>query len=424
MDDLLNVQMLILLALPGIALLIAAWLLFGKQGSGQPAPFRSALVILGYVLVSLAIVGLVVALVFAFALILLPAALFVSLFVYFRFRKTEHQAFLSLLGVAAERGIPLAEASRAFHDEFASQTGGKALQVAKQLEQGATLTSAVQGARLWVSTPVAVAIRLGESLGVLGPAMSQEFESTEDFKNYLRPIMSKVLYLVWLTLAAFGIVTFLMLKIVPVFAKIFYEFGLKLPPMTRQVIWISNAFASGGWRVIFLLELALVIGGLLFLLAELGWVSRSFPLANRLFLRYDAAIVLRNLALGVQSGLPLGTVIARLADLYPQSLVRQRLFRAERRIELGASWTDSLRGAGFLRTIDQAVLKAAERAGNLPWALRETADSLLRREIYFWQVWYNLTAPLVVTLAGCAVGYICIALFMPLIALILGLSGR
>ena len=81
---------------------------------------------------------------------------------------------------------------------------------------------------------------------------------------------------------------------------------------------------------------------------------------------------------------------------------------------------ESLHDARLIGTVDAGVLAAAERAGNLVWAMNEVSDSLLRRELYRWQWWYNVATPVAVALLGAAVGFICVALFLPLVALIEG----
>ena len=64
------------------------------------------------------------------------------------------------------------------------------------------------------------------------------------------------------------------------------------------------------------------------------------------------------------------------------------------------------------------MLQAAQRVGNLPWALTEMADSVRRRLAYRVQAAVQLLFPPIVILMGLAVTFIVVALFLPLIALI------
>ena len=66
-----------------------------------------------------------------------------------------------------------------------------------------------------------------------------------DFKeraeSLKRKVKSAMIYPIVVVLVAVGILTFIMIKIVPVFRTIFEDFEVDLPPMTEALIFISNA---------------------------------------------------------------------------------------------------------------------------------------------------------------------------------------
>ena len=72
---------------------------------------------------------------------------------------------------------------------------------------------------------------------------------------------------------------------------------------------------------------------------------------------------------------------------------------------------------------EAAVLKAAERVGNLPWALDEVSDSMRRRMAYRATAVLNVVFPIVLVAFGLVGGWIVIAMAMPLITLISQLSS-
>ena len=75
-----------------------------------------------------------------------------------------------------------------------------------------------------------------------------------------------------------------------------------------------------------------------------------------------------------------------------------------------------------LHEADAMVLEAAERTGNLAWALDEMADSSLRRWVYRLRLATNVLFPLMVVVMGVTVAFLVVSLFMPLVALIQGMS--
>ena len=77
---------------------------------------------------------------------------------------------------------------------------------------------------------------------------------------------------------------------------------------------------------------------------------------------------------------------------------------------------------GLLRHTEAGLFRAAERAGNLAWALEEMADSSVRRAAYRLSAWLNVLFPAVVIVFGGCVFFIALGILMPLFALIPRLS--
>jgi type II secretory pathway component PulF len=167
-----------------------------------------------------------------------------------------------------------------------------------------------------------------------------------------------------------------------------------------------------------------VLGVPLFLgvLQYIGWLHRDVPLLGRLALFSDGAVVMRALSMSVRQRIPLEQMVAMLSRLYPRWSIRSRLQMAGQQIQSGGNWCDSLLRVGILRPADAAVLQAAERVGNLEWALEEMAESRIRRFAYRMRIWLNILFPLVILLFGLLVAFYVIGLFLPLVGLIQGLA--
>jgi type II secretory pathway component PulF len=85
---------------------------------------------------------------------------------------------------------------------------------------------------------------------------------------------------------------------------------------------------------------------------------------------------------------------------------------------LGHHWIASLWRSGLVGDADAGLLQASERAGNLAWALRTTADTRERRLAYRLRMLLEFLSPLVLLLIALGVGFIVISLFMPLIKIV------
>ena len=158
------------------------------------------------------------------------------------------------------------------------------------------------------------------------------------------------------------------------------------------------------------------------MLFRLGAVlfSRNF---TRIMRRRHSANILDSLAMAAENNQPLGNSIATLATCYPQLDIRHKLNCVGKDISKGADWCQSLFRHGLIKRADQAVLQAAQRVGNLPWAMREMADSNRRRLAYRLNALVQLAYPPVILCLGVMVLFIVVALFTPLITLITRLVG-
>lgn len=423
MNDTLGPFNLVLLAIPGLALLLCVRLLYGRKPSAVP---DSALLMLstgGRLMLLTAFCGAIFAgLGVVAAIVLLLVGLIVLLMTLDRRMRLEHQALLASIGVAAEKGIPLPEVVLAFADEMNSAGARRALWLVQALQQGVPLDQALSYAWIKCSTATRMAVRVGVSLGALSPALRSQAETSHELETVVRPMFMRWIYLLHLLLVGEFIVTFIMIWIVPVFDKMFAEFGLKLPVMTVLLINFSRWVVDYGWPIFFLLSMGAFVACLASIFSFIGWLPRSMPILNRLFRRYDGAIVLRSLALAIRRGQPLNTSLRLMADIYPLGTVRNWLSKVSAMVEGGEDWCQALRKMRLIDRTDEVVLRSAQGVGNLPWALEEMAESLLRREMYRWQAWYNILSPLLILAMGVCVGFVCVALFLPLVDLIRGLS--
>ncbi len=88
----------------------------------------------------------------------------------------------------------------------------------------------------------------------------------------------------------------------------------------------------------------------------------------------------------------------------------------------GREWTGCLQKCGLIGKPEAAVFRAAERTGNLAWALEEMAESNVRRSVYRIQAWINVAFPASLLVLGGCVLLIAFAMLSPLFKMIVCLT--
>ena len=126
--------------------------------------------------------------------------------------------------------------------------------------------------------------------------------------------------------------------------------------------------------------------------------------------------------MAAQRGQAFPKTIATMARCYPTWSIRWRLHGLLVDITTGMDFADSMRQRGLVSQADVAVLHAAQRAGNLAWALREIADSNRRRLAYRLQAWLQVLFPAAIVGFGIVALLFYLSYFVPLLALIQKLS--
>jgi type II secretory pathway component PulF len=224
------------------------------------------------------------------------------------------------------------------------------------------------------------------------------------------------------------ICSFVMYYIIPKFKVIFEGFETKLPALTESVISISNAGVNFWYLIVLAIPVALV--GLwlgtgfcldMFGLGP-GWGRRPFALSLRILPRLKTPPLLRCLAVCIEGGRPIVQALGSLSEYHPDISFRGPLSQIFDEVSRGDECWLALRACGMLRRGEMGLLEAAQRVGNLPWALRSIADGIERRALYRFHLAMQFVDPSLTLAVGCVIGIFCVSMFLPLIELLQKLS--
>lgn len=334
------------------------------------------------------------------------------------YRTTQKRNLFSALALAVKKQMPLAPMALAFADEQEGGFADRARALAKKLEQGASLSDAIVQSRGALPAEAALAANIAAESGDLPGALNATTYNSVFDRTLLRPVMLRLIYVFP---AMLFFLAFMKIKIEPSMVKIFRDFGTQLPPVSRAFM----GFTGTGETMIttlFLLMTAIVLFAILGWLQWRGTMIPRLPGLKRTINWVDMGVALRVLALAARLNRPLPSVFHALARFHPKRSVRNRMTSVVKDADSGRPWQESLRRQRLLSATDSAILDAAQRSGNLPWALCEMAESFERRATYRLQALAQVVLPVLLLPVGIFVLFLAVAYFSPLTQLIRSLS--
>lgn len=227
-------------------------------------------------------------------------------------------------------------------------------------------------------------------------------------------------------LGSLGVLIFLCISVVPVFSSSFDDFDIELPVMTSWVVAISNAILRNTvsiplWTLAFM-AVAYVIFRLIHIWGLPGRLGNMLTMGNSWQVTAMAQFT-RQLAESLDAGLELPASLRLAGEAGKQSTMRRLALRLADEAE---QENFDLSSSPVARRLPTSVVHALQAGSdNVPSIplLRKLAD-LYTTRVRDRHNWSNgFMAQLAIVGLGLTVGFVVLALFLPMVSLINGLTG-
>ena len=415
------------LILLGLALRMALRLHYGARGPEPGDAVYAFLNTNSWVLLVLGLVPAIVAGVMSlFGLIVLGLAAVAVVEVVVGRRAAQRRSTCTLLALLAERREQLDSSVVLAGRSMRGFVGRATRRLFQALGGGTPLAEAIRRFPRALPREALAYAAAGETMQAEAAALKELSRSDQhELTSIWRACVDRISYLACVLIFMSGVMVFLMIKIIPEYRKIFYEFDLELPLITEIAVRFS-AFNIQN-EILYLLFVLFMFAVIVALFVVGVFYLLDFPvlqpLTDRMFRGRRVGDVLRVLAVATEYRQPLAGVLARLARDFPSDVIRRQLRTAADAVAAGGVWRDALRDARLVTPAEHGLLKTAEQVGNLPWALRAIAMRNQRRGIYRLSAAIQVLYPCVILLLGALVAFFVVALFIPIVQLISGLTS-
>jgi type IV pilus assembly protein PilC len=316
-------------------------------------------------------------------------------------------------------GIPLIPCLGALRDQTQSPELARAIgEIRQRVQDGQSLSGAMSKFPHIFSGIMISLIRAGESGGFLELSLERIAVQMDKDAELRQRVRSAFVYpIVVISLAAL-IVTFVLLFVIPVFAQVYRSAGLDLPGATKALITISNFFLKFWWAVA-LAIVAMILGTRSWARSERGRpradrIKLKLPLFGILLRKIAIARAIRVLGTLVSTGVPLVHALEDAARVAGNWVIESSLRFATVRVTEGDKLAQPLEQSGEFPAMVIQMISAGEESGDLGGMMNKVADFYDRDIEYTVKRLTTAMEPLLTIVLGAIVGFVAIAMYMPI----------
>lgn len=329
-------------------------------------------------------------------------------------------SFSEQLSVMLETGVPLSDALDAYLKQ--SKKGGNLPKVVQTVSSRITGGMSFSGSIAdfpKVFPPLAVSLiraseatgRLGEMLGRVAEYIGKEVETKRQIKGAL------TYPTVMLTMAV-TVTSFLIVWVLPRFAKIYESRSAALPKPTKILLDLSG-FVMSNWLVL-IAGLAAAVGGY-FAFANMkqgrrtiDWMKVRTPVLGGIFTNFYLTRASSTLGTLLEAGIPLLNAIDIVRGVTPNVLWIDLWDKMEASLKSGGTLYDAIADTPLIPPAAVQMIAAGERAGKLPDVLDRIAKSSEKEFDEKVKTGTQLIEPIVIIFMGLMIGGIALALLLPI----------
>jgi len=301
--------------------------------------------------------------------------------------------------------------------------------VADEGEGGGTLSDAMANYPKAFDKLYVNMINAGEAGGVLDIILSRLADFMEKAAKLKKKVIGAMIYPAVVISIAVGIVSMIMIFVIPKFETIFRDFKTDLPGITKILLAVSRWFANDyGWAYVLFSPIALMLIIRLIKISEGGRyfvdaVKLKIPILGGILSKTAIARFTRTLGTLISAGVPILDALNITKETCGNEVYSKALAKVHDAIREGESMADPLRATKVCDAIVVNMVDVGEETGDLDKMLIKIADNYDNDVDVLVSSLISILEPVMVVILGVIVGFIVIALFAPMISLIQTVSS-
>jgi type IV pilus assembly protein PilC len=294
------------------------------------------------------------------------------------------------------------------------------IEVRKDVEAGVALSDALQRHPEAFNELYVAMVQAGETGGILDQTLVRVAEQLEKDAALRRQIKAAMVYPSLIGGFAFIVLFALVTFLVPVFEKIFNDFGGELPAITKFTVWLSHMFTQR-WYVMFAVAFAVV------------WLFRYWKRSERGRMQWDTlklkfpmkiGDIVQKVALArfsrtfsglIAAGVPMLEAIDITGKTSGNKVIEKAMDDVRDSVKKGGSLTQPMtRVPEAFPVMVTQMIGVGEETGALETMMSKVADFYEEQVDAAVKALTSILEPVMIVVVGAIVGFIVISMYLPM----------
>jgi len=300
------------------------------------------------------------------------------------------------------------------------------VEVRDRVRNGAMLSEAMEAQGTFPPVYVTV-ISAGERSGNLSGVLDQYIAYLRTSSGFRNRLITTMIYPIVLVCFAIAVITYFVTYALPQYASLYKELNVQLPEATQLLLKVALPLRS-----YFIVLIAAVIVAAVFVFlwtrSERGALAidrlkPKIPVLGDIWLKAQIAQSVRTLSTLLAGGSPLVPALRTASAAIGSRLISTSVAKAADRVKEGESLHASLAETGLVPPLALEMIEVGEASGALTQMLTSVAEFYEEEVNTRLQRALSWIPIVILLLMAVVVGFILIALYLPMFSLNIGAAG-
>jgi type IV pilus assembly protein PilC len=340
-----------------------------------------------------------------------------------RVKTKELVMFTRQFATMIDAGLPLVQCLEIQAEQQPNKRFKEILRDVKgEVEQGSTFADSLRKHPKPFDDLYTNLVQAGEIGGILDTILNRLAVYLEKAEALKRKVKSAMVYPATILVVAIGVVILLLVKVIPVFEKMFADFGGTLPAPTQFVVNMSHFMQQ---------YILLILGAMFATVFSFFWARRRsklfrfrtdaiflrLPIFGSLLRKVAVARFSRTLGTMISSGVPILDALDICAKTAGNMVIEQGLQRTRTAISEGRTIAEPLEASGVFPGMVVQMIAVGEQTGAMDAMLGKIADFYDDEVDTAVDALTALLEPLMMVFLGGTVGGLLMAMYLPIFKL-------